>query len=292
MSKRHLQSHIPYIGRFAPSPTGPLHFGSLFAAVISYLHAKQNKGKWLVRIEDIDPLREQKDASSNILRTLEAHGLYWDDAVQYQSKRSELYEERLLQLRNGNFSFNCSCSRKQLSENNGKHTEQCQKGLSDPALSAIKFRANHSKYVWQDEFQALCSRVLDQDFVLKRKEGFYSYQLAVVADDIDQKITHIIRGYDLIDSSPMQLALYQALAATPPYFAHFPIICQSGQKLSKQNLAPGIQSEHARSNLTKVFTHLGITNFEPTHDVEEDLKLVISLWNPQILTNKQSLSLN
>ena len=292
MSERHLDSKVPYIGRFAPSPTGPLHFGSLFAAVISYLHAKKHNGKWQVRIEDIDPLREQEGASSDILRTLEAHGLYWDGEVTYQSARSAIYEEHLSQLRKEKLCFYCPCSRKQLTENKGQHTEQCKNGSSKPIDSATKFAANHQNYTWTDEFQSECSGRLNQDFVLKRKEGFYSYQLAVVADDTDQGITHVIRGYDLIDSTPMQLALYKSLRKTSPYFAHFPIISHEGQKLSKQNLAPAIESKNAFHNLRQVFSLLGISNFALTNNIEDDLNQAITLWDPQFITNKQSLNLN
>jgi len=244
-----------YIGRFAPSPTGPLHTGSLLAALISYLDARANNGKWLVRIEDIDPPREIAGASEAILSALVAHGLRWDDEILYQSKNSERYEEQLIKLLQSNSCYYCPCSRKQLAERSGAHLPECGVNTGKTTSnSAIRFHATASKTLyWRDLVRGEQSLNIQEDFVLKRKDGLYAYQLAVVTDDIDQNITHVIRGADLLDSTPMQLALYDALGTPPPLFGHFPLVLnESGQKLSKQNLAPAIDIAKANSNLIQL----------------------------------------
>lgn len=167
-----------YIGRFAPSPTGPLHMGSLLAAVISYLDAKKNHGQWLVRIEDIDPPRETPGASTLILDTLKAHGLQWDNTPQYQSDRSALYEQRLQQLLKSNYCYLCPCSRKDLTDNLGVHAAGCGKHFDTPQRfaepAATRFRANHHPQHWNDIFRGDESAHCADDFVLKRKDGLYS----------------------------------------------------------------------------------------------------------------------
>jgi glutamyl-Q tRNA(Asp) synthetase len=243
-----------YRGRFAPTPTGPLHFGSLVAALASFIDARKNNGKWLVRIEDIDPLRELPGASSHILHTLEAHHLLWDEPVRYQSQQNNAYEAFIEQLKNDGHTYLCPCSRKTLIENNGSHGSDCRP-ISPKASQeiAIRFHAKSKHYLWQDLFlgqQSYLATEGTDDFVIKRKEGFYAYQMAVVYDDIDQNINHIIRGSDLLDSTPPQLALYQATNTTAPQFGHIPVIVNaSGQKLSKQNQAPAISNQTASLNL-------------------------------------------
>lgn len=253
--------NLIYRGRFAPSPTGPLHFGSLVAALASFLDARKNKGEWLVRIEDIDPLREVSGASSDILRTLESHHLLWDEQVRYQSNRSNAYESFIEELRVLGFTYYCPCSRKTLIANNGSHSPGCNPSkLSSSQPFAIRFRAQDHRYSWNDLLlgqQSFSATKQTDDFVIKRKEGFYSYQLAVVCDDIEQRITHIVRGSDLLDSTPPQLALYDALTLSTPQFGHIPVITNSaGQKLSKQNLAPSINSTFASQNLQQALDAL------------------------------------
>ncbi|UZE95872.1 tRNA glutamyl-Q(34) synthetase GluQRS [Alkalimarinus alittae] len=243
-----------YRGRFAPSPTGPLHFGSLVAALASFLDARKNNGIWLVRIEDIDPLREAPGASSDILRTLESHHLFWDETVRYQSQQSSAYESLIEQLKQSGHTYYCPCSRKTLNKNNGSHSSECNPQHPDALKPmAIRFHTKERTYTWNDLLlgqQSFLANKQTDDFVIKRKEGFYSYQLAVVCDDIDQRITHIVRGSDLLDSTPAQLALYDALATSPPLFGHIPIIVNNrGQKLSKQNLAPSINTPRISQNL-------------------------------------------
>lgn len=280
-----------YRGRFAPSPTGPLHFGSLFAAVISFLHARAHNGQWLVRIEDLDPPREQAHAKQAILKTLKAHGLEWDEPVVYQSERSAFYEARLAQLAEQGLSYSCPCSRKQLAERDGEHTEACQKKQFENLACAVKFKSRGEVFSWSDGFQGREQLALSDDFVLKRKDGLYAYQLAVVCDDIEQKISHVVRGYDLLDSTPMQLALYHALGHQAPELSHFPVIVsQSHQKLSKQNLAPAVDDDKALQNLNEVFRSMQLSLSRAPVSVAEAIELGIAAWklqSPSALNRKE-----
>lgn len=279
-----------YVGRFAPSPTGRLHFGSLFGAVISYLHARVNSGSWLVRIEDIDPPREQEGAANDILSCLEAHGLRADHPPLYQSNAYARYEEKLDRLRKTSATYQCPCSRKQMQEA-GAHSAECisQSSLQSPC--AIRFKSDNRSYTWNDLYQGHQNRTLDEDFVLKRKDGLYAYQLAVVSDDIDQGITHVIRGSDLIDSTPMQLAIYEALSAVPPIYGHFPVLVnQSGQKLSKQNLSKVVRAEDAIKNLMEVMALLGISLPRTPSSTQEILSYAERHWQQDNLKHCLSMT--
>lgn len=278
-----------YRGRFAPSPTGPLHFGSLFAAVVSYLHAKANQGIWLVRIEDLDPPREAPGAQSAILTTLDAHSLHSDEPILRQSERSGYYEQCLEHIRQQGLSFLCPCSRQQLSQNNGQHSQAClAQHVTEPY--AVRMRAQDKMFAWHDLFMGQQTLTIHEDFVLKRKEGFYAYQLAVVCDDIAQGITHVIRGSDLLDSTPMQLALYKALEQQPPQFGHFPVVVDnSGQKLSKQAHAPAVNDAKARQNLLDVFTLLNLSITEPDASPAELLCQATSQWRDSLIQPVMSL---
>ncbi len=275
-----------YIGRFAPSPTGPLHIGSLLAAVISYLDAKANQGQWLVRIDDIDPPREQPGASSSILSTLEKHNLHWDKSVLYQSKRHDAYQEAIEKLLTKNAIYPCQCSRKQLSEFNGKHPNACVQPFVPDKPYALRATPNNFQYL--DLYQGK-QQGNDGHFVVKRRDQLFSYQLAATVDDHHQNISHVIRGFDLLDSTPKQLLLYQALSYHPPEFGHFPVIIASnGQKLSKQNLAPAIDHQQAKNNLLLVMKYLG---FKPPKidTTQELLAWAIEQWKrepPTILRNQ------
>ena len=273
-----------YRGRFAPSPTGELHFGSLFAAVISYLDARKNCGSWFIRIEDIDPQREVVGASKKIIESLKYHGFIWDSEPVYQSDRTALYEETLSVLESQKSCYHCPCSRKQLINNSGKHTPECKIQNTQKLACATKFNVTNNQYEWLDAFQGRVTQALKDDFVLKRKEGYFAYQLAVVCDDIDQKITHVVRGTDLLHSTPMQLALYHALNKAPPQFSHFPLILNDQeQKLSKQNLASSINNNHALSNILHIFDLLGLTLNGTPKSANEALTLAIPSWDKQRL---------
>lgn len=281
-----------YIGRFAPSPTGPLHMGSLLAAVISFFDAKAHQGQWLVRIEDIDPPREQPGASDSILRTLEAHHLYWDKEVWYQSQRHDAYQAAIDQLLAQEAIYPCQCSRKQLSQFNEQrsqfnaqlpnvlpHPEKCIQPLNPNAPYAL--RAKPGNYDYQDLYQGL-QQGIDGHFVVKRRDQLFAYQLAVVVDDHEQNISHVIRGYDLLDSTPKQLLLYQALGYQAPVFGHFPVIvAENGQKLSKQNFAPAIDNQLALSNLQQVYRYLGLDIPETDH-LTEFLEFGCKQWKQKL----------
>lgn len=251
-----------YVGRFAPSPTGPLHFGSLVGALASYLDARVHQGTWLVRIEDIDPLREPPGAADDILRALEAHGLHWDRDILYQSTRSDAYEAALATLLAEDLAYRCPCSRKELESNEGRHRPDCPAHARTDTPLAIRFRVTSDVLDIRDRLQGplrFVTRAGHDDFVLKRKEGFYAYQLAVVVDDAWQGVTHVVRGCDLLDSLPWQCLLRQSLGLPQPEYAHLPLITnEQGQKLSKQNRSPALDSSRASHNLWRALHALGL----------------------------------
>ncbi|MFT5717750.1 MAG: glutamyl-Q tRNA(Asp) synthetase [Oleiphilaceae bacterium] len=287
-----------YRGRFAPSPTGPLHQGSLFAALISFLEARSHHGKWLLRIEDVDTQREQLGARDAIFETLKAHGLFWDETVSFQSERSAYYEKNIKLLASQNLTFKCPCSRKQLIESNGQHLNFCQ-ALANPHESfiqthnikyATKFKIIDTQFKWVDNILGSLSLEHSEDFVLKRKEGFYAYQLAVVCDDIEQGITHVIRGADLLDSTPMQLALFKAFKQKPPTFGHFPILLNSqAQKLSKQTFAPAIDNSTPIKNLLDLFAMLKLPIKNKPASVDEALQIALQVWDKHYIPAIKSL---
>ncbi|MGP4842810.1 tRNA glutamyl-Q(34) synthetase GluQRS [Marinobacter sp. 1Y8] len=257
--------HSDYRGRFAPSPTGPLHFGSLVTAVASYLEARTCNGTWLVRIEDLDPLRESQEAASAILHSLEAHHLNWDDTVRYQSARHDAYAETLNQLVANQNAYRCICSRKELTAHNGRHPHHCRDRTpnhkADDVPFATRFRLDDQTIEWPDRLlgpQSQTLRAEIDDPVIQRKEGFYAYQLAVVVDDIDQRITDIVRGSDLLETTASQICLYRVLAATPPGYLHIPVILNTdGQKLSKQTHATALNDRQPGQNLWQALSALG-----------------------------------
>jgi glutamyl-Q tRNA(Asp) synthetase len=243
-----------YRGRFAPSPTGPLHLGSLIAALASFLDARHYGGAWLVRMEDLDPPREEPGAADNILNSLQHHGLQWDEAVLYQSTRSAAYAAALAALAHGGHSFSCDCSRAIL-DADGACRGDCRTRQQDIAgRRAIRTVVPPACEIhFTDLLQGPQHIALGQslaDFVVRRRDGLDAYQLAVVVDDATQGITHVVRGSDLLDSTPRQIFLQQTLAYPMPCYAHLPVITTAaGQKFSKQNHAPALDSDHATDNL-------------------------------------------
>ena len=252
-----------YRGRFAPSPTGPLHFGSLVAALASYLEARQHHGQWYIRIEDLDPLREPPEATGQILRSLEAHGLVPDEAVRFQSRRHEAYQAAIEYLLAKGDAYRCICSRKDLKQHNGHHPHGCRDGHIHPGERpfAIRFALKDEQSHWQDQLLGPQSQTVQaerDDPVILRKEGFYAYQLAVVVDDIDQAITDVVRGSDLLEMTAQQQQIYRALGAKPPHWLHIPVILnEQGQKLSKQTHAPALNDRQAEENLLRALAALG-----------------------------------
>lgn len=251
-----------YKGRFAPSPSGPLHMGSLIAAVASYLDARAHQGIWLVRIEDIDPPREVAGASDAILRSLEAHGLTWDGDVLFQSTRLEAYRDTLQQLAQRELVYPCDCSRAKLREIGGIYPGTCRKrGLARSDTRALRLRVDNSMVSFNDRIQGLQEEYPADtvgDFIVERKGGLVAYQLAVVVDDAHTGITDIVRGADLLDSSARQIYLQSLLNYATPRYAHFPVITdQLGLKLSKQAMAPSLDDKLAIENLVTALAFLG-----------------------------------
>lgn len=237
-----------YIGRFAPSPTGSLHFGSLIAAVASYLEAYKAGGKWLVRMEDLDAPREMPGAAADILRTLDAFGFTWEGPVVYQSQRLDHYNAAIDNLREQGLVYPCACSRKEIADSATSGIDgliypgTCSHGLpADKMPRAWRLRVKDEEIEFRDHIQGLLSQNLARDigdFVLKRADGIYAYQLAVVVDDALQGVTDIVRGADLLDSTPRQIYLQRTLRLPSTSYAHVPVAAnERGEKLSKQTLA-------------------------------------------------------
>lgn len=255
-----------YTGRFAPSPTGPLHFGSLVSALASYLDARSHQGVWLVRIDDIDPPREVPGAADTILGQLEAHGLLWDGEVIWQSSRGATYDAALGELARRGLLFACDCNRKRLMELGGIYDGRCRdRGLPlDTAGLAWRVRVpdHTSPACFDDLFQGPQHFDLHRDsgdFVLRRKDHLYAYQLATACDEIDFGITHVIRGADLLDSSARQHYLIELLGGHAPVYGHIPAAMSGdGQKLSKQNHARAIANVLAAENLRQALDWLGL----------------------------------
>lgn len=296
-------ANIAYIGRFAPSPTGPLHFGSLLAALASYLDAKYHHGQWLIRIEDIDPPREMFGATDLILKTLDTYGLFPDQSIIYQSQRSDVYQQALDQLIQQKSVFPCTCSRKKLADSAGIHFGNClslaQESTSqqfawrfDSQLAATRNPQGHASFY--DHLQGNFSQSIADsigDFVVKRKDQLWAYQLAMVVDDFQQGITHVVRGIDLIDSTLRQNMLQYALNCPIPEYAHIPVACaENGQKLSKQNLAPGLDLDNPQDTIWRALSWL---RQEPPENlraasVKEMLDWAIAHWLPLKLQHVQN----
>ena len=253
----------PYVGRFAPSPTGRLHLGSMATAVASCLDARAHQGQWLVRIEDLDPPREVPGAAKDILDTLEAFGLRWDGDVLFQSDRHDAYQEALNVLLAHGRAFGCVCTRKTLA-GEPVYPGYCRGGLSE-GVSPRSFRfampEHRPALAWSDRWvgeQQFEPEGIG-DFVLKRADGFWAYHMAVVVDDAHQAVTDVVRGDDLLDSTPAHLALVDALSLESPRYAHVPVVKNAqGQKLSKQTLAEPVDPGSRDEVLRLVFGHLGI----------------------------------
>lgn len=276
-----------YRGRFAPSPTGPLHLGSLIAALASYLDARSSDGTWLVRMEDLDPPREEPGAAQRILLSLQRHGLHWDEAVMWQSQRAPAYTAALDELAAGGHLFCCDCTRAMLGPE-GACRGRCkprQKALTSPCATRVSVPED-CRIRFTDQLQGRQQTLLGQqlpDFVVKRKDGMDAYQLAVVVDDAEQALTHVVRGSDLLDSTPRQIFLQHILGYHSPHYCHLPVITNSqGQKLSKQNHAPALDDDLASANLRSALRFL--RQSEPPMQLttaEQILAFAIGQWSPQ-----------
>jgi glutamyl-Q tRNA(Asp) synthetase len=239
---------MTYIGRFAPSPTGPLHIGSLMAAMGSYLEARVHGGRWLLRMEDLDPPREMAGAAESILRDLETLGFQWDGPVVYQSSRHAAYEEALARLQKDGQVFPCACSRSEIADSAVAGIEgpvypgTCRGGIApDKTPRALRLKVGPGDIQFEDQLQGPIRQDLSKDigdFVVRRADGCYAYQLAVAVDDAWANITHVVRGADLLLSTPRQLHIQTLLGFPHPIYMHLPVATNAaGEKLSKQTHA-------------------------------------------------------
>jgi len=291
-----------YRGRFAPSPTGPLHFGSLVTAVGSYLDAKIHRGTWLVRMEDLDTPRCVAGAANDILRTLDLFGLKSDEPVMYQSQRTAAYEEALLQLKGNGAVYACCCTRKEIADSALHGIEgpvypgTCRPGIPH-GRDARAWRAKTDMHAieFDDALQGVITQHLEAeigDFVVKRADGLFAYQLAVVVDDAAQGITHVVRGADLLNSTPRQIHLQHLLGLNTPTYMHLPVaVNAAGEKLSKQTLAAPVDVSQLAATLIRVLDFLKQEppKFLANGDVGAVLDWAIQHWDAKKLLGVKTL---
>jgi glutamyl-Q tRNA(Asp) synthetase len=283
MKSRGGDDTVRYRGRFAPSPTGPLHFGSLAAAVASYLDARHHGGAWLLRMEDLDGPRCVDGAADDILRTLACFDLHWDEEIVYQSRRTSAYDDALRRLQGLGLAYPCACTRREIADSAQHGIDgliypgTCRGGIPAEHLHAAE--AAGRSHAWRvrtdrlrgwdgapgaiafdDELQGRIVQHLEHDvgdFVVKRADGLYAYQLAVVVDDAFQGVTHVVRGADLIASTPRQIYLQRLLGLPVPHYMHLPLaVDERGEKLSKQTLAAPVDCAHVSETLWRVLAFL------------------------------------
>lgn len=278
-----------YIGRFAPSPTGSLHLGSLVAALGSYLDARHNHGQWLVRMEDLDSARVMPGCSAEILRTLELFGLQWDGEVEYQSRRTSGYESALETLKSNGLTFECSCSRREVSNTGDTgYPGTCRGGVTRPGPTATRFRVPDGSVQFGDLLQGACEFDLRSlgDPIVRRRDGVLSYQLAVVVDDALQGVTDVVRGADLLESTAWQIALQRALGLATPRYGHLPLILEPVRgKLAKSRRSLAIA---AAAPAPQLIAALQLLQHPPPPEaaqasVAELVAWATNSWQPQRL---------
>jgi glutamyl-Q tRNA(Asp) synthetase len=283
-------------GRFAPSPTGELHFGSLVAALASYLDARNRGAEWFVRIEDLDPPREVPGAADAILRALDAYGLHWDGPIFYQSRRHDRYAGALERLQQTGLAYPCACTRSEVIDAGLPGVEgpvypgTCRAGLTlgrQPRAWRVRTHGESVEFI--DEHQGRQEQNLEReigDFVLQRADGLYAYQLAVVVDDAEQSITRIVRGADLLNSTPRQIYLQRLLGFPAPAYLHVPVVVNAaGEKLSKQTRAAPLAVGAERATLLKALHFLGQS---PPADLAHErpetiLQWAVKHWDPRLI---------
>lgn len=290
-----------YIGRFAPSPSGPLHFGSLVTALGSYLQAKACHGKWLVRIEDVDPPREVNGAATLILKTLEAFGLFWDKEVLYQSACSERYKTILQSLLDKQHAYYCNCTRQRMHTlPYGYYDNYCRNrhlAIVNHQQLAIRLKQENPVYQFVDNIRGLQKieqQNAQEDFIIHRKDGLFAYNLVSVLDDYQQGITEIVRGADLLPVTAKQISLYRLFDWQPPSYCHLPLVLDvNGNKLSKQNHAKPIALNDNKSLTAKALLFLGQTlpdNWQDATQIEL-LAWAINHWDTNCIP-KQDMPLS
>lgn len=281
------QGRNQYRGRFAPSPSGDLHFGSLVAAVAGYLRARVNRGQWLLRIDDIDPPRQDASAVGKIQATLVAHGLHWDGDVIYQSHQYPLYDAVIAWLLEHNLGYWCRCTRKQIKAAGGVYSGRCRHLGLAAADHALRLKNDSCSRHLHDVLLGsveLPKAVAQEDFIIKRKDGLYAYHLASVVDDIQFGITEVVRGADLLYPSACQLALYAALGWAAPAVLHVPVaVFSPGKKLSKQGHAKALDPKDASKNVFLALAFLGLSAPAELRDQEPEILLAwaIQHWSLQ-----------
>ncbi len=281
-----------YLGRFAPSPTGPLHAGSVVAALGSWLDARAHGGQWLVRIEDVDTPRSLPGAAEHILGQLAALALHADAPPIWQSRRTALYAKALQALVDADLAFGCACTRKELALLQGERARHgeliypgtCRNGLQGRAARAWRFRVPAGALQWQDRRLGMQHQNVEHtvgDFVLQRADGLWAYQLAVVVDDAEQGISDVVRGEDLADNTPRQLLLQRALALPQPRYLHLPLVlAPDGQKLSKQNGALSIDAAQPLAVLQAAGKVLGLPEL-PASTQGDWLAQAVAAWRAE-----------
>lgn len=287
------------VGRFAPSPTGPLHFGSLLAAAASYLQVRSRGGRWLLRIEDIDPPREQPGATSLILRALERYGFEWDGSILYQSAQRRRHLDAVHSLRERGLAYPCGCSRRDL--RGARHGPlgivypgTCRKGC-DADEYAIRVLTTDEPLAFTDALQGPQSQRLQSesgDFVILRRDGLIAYNLAVVVDDADQGVTEVLRGIDLLDSTPRHIHLQRLLDLPTPEYLHIPVAENGrGQKLSKLTGAAALPLTDPRPTLVAALRALGqpADGHLEAASVAEIWSRATARWDSQVLAGRRRI---
>lgn len=289
-----------YTGRFAPSPTGPMHFGTLIAAVVSYLQAKSNAGRWLLRIEDVDLLRKVDGADMQIIQSLRNFGFEWDGDIVYQAQRTDAYQQALDILEHKDLVFPCTCSRKQLAAETGQwspvYPGTCRQSRDweQPEYS-IRCKVDKQRVDFEDAIFGKQSEQLDQqvgDFVIKRRDGLFAYQLAVVVDDAWQGVTEVVRGTDLLDSTGRQVYLQSCLDYESPRYLHFPVaLDKQGNKLSKSSGSQAIDETRPVESLNRVLAFLGQQQVA-ANSLDDFWQQAIALWDTSKIPRTQSMDLD
>ncbi len=292
---------MQYIGRFAPTPSGPLHVGSLLTALASYLDARAHRGQWLVRIEDLDSGRVVPGADTQILNTLERFGLYWDSSVLYQSHRSELYAEHLSRLAKLSQLYPCTCSRKSLAAfENDIYPGVCRlKSAATTLPHAVRIVMPDRVVELTDRIQGGRSYHLSQDvgdIILRRKDGYFAYHLAVVIDDHEQQITHVVRGCDLLGQTPIHWFLQECFGWSHPIYAHIPIVVDDqGRKLSKSKRAAGLDCKGRSAllcELLKVLLGRPLAMGAEHCSVQELMSVAVQQWSVNNIVKIQSVKVH